>query len=64
MKINEFIAEMQKNLNAEMQKTLTALMEQQANEVSEYEGIIKKLQEQNDQLKAAIRLLTGDTKSF
>ena len=56
MKMNEFIAEMQKNL--------TALMEQQANEVSEYKGVIKKLQEQNDQLEATIRLLTGDTKAF
>ena len=56
MKINEFIAEMQKNL--------IALVELQANEVSEYKGIIKKLQEQNDQLKATIRLLTGDTEVF
>ena len=59
MKTNEIIAAMQKNL--------TALMEQQANEVSEleaYKDIIKKLQEQNDQLEAAVRLLTGDTKAF
>ena len=54
-------------LIAEMQKNLTALKEQQANEVSEleaYKDIIKKLQEQNDQLEAAVRLLTGDTKAF
>lgn len=59
MKTNEIIAAMQKNL--------TALMEQQANEVSEleaYKDIIKKLQEQNDQLEATVRLLTGDTKAF
>lgn len=59
MKTNEIIAAMQKNL--------TALMEQQANEVSEleaYKDIIKKLQERNDQLEAAVRLLTGDTKAF
>lgn len=56
MKTNEIIAAMQKNL--------TALMEQQANEVSEYEEVIKKLREQNDQLKATIRLLTGDTEVF
>ena len=51
-------------LLAAMQKNLTALMEQQANEVSEYKGVIKKLQEQNDQLEATIRLLTGDTEVF
>ena len=61
MKMNEFIAE--------MQKTLTALMEQQANEVSEleaYKDEIKKLREQNARLEVKIRLLllTGTTKVF
>ena len=51
-------------LIAEMQKNLTALKEQQVNEVSEYKGVIKKLREQNDQLEATIRLLTGATKEF
>lgn len=49
---------------ADILRGIAEQLDYQEEQIQRYKGVIKRLREQNNQLEAAIRLLTGATKVF